>query len=191
MVNKLNFRGVVFSRILSVVVGLCVMMGLLCCGKGSEQPAVTSGPSGFAGPSEPAVAPTVALTLKGRVFDLELALDDASRTQGLSDRKSIKTDGGMLFVFPSPGRTQFLVRRCYVPIDVIFIDEDGYIDSLHAMEVIEPIGGPRWTNPHTGYSTVGAIRYAVELRGGMIEELGLRRGEKIDLPEAVLQLKSQ
>ena len=97
----------------------------------------------------------------------------------------------MLFVFPSPVRTQFVMRRCYVPIDLIFIDEDGYIDSLHAMEVIKPIGSARWKNPSLGYPTRGYILYAVELQGGKIAELGLQRGEKLDLPEAVLQLKAQ
>ena len=97
----------------------------------------------------------------------------------------------MLFVFPSPVKTQFVMRRCYVPIDLVFIDEDGYIDSLHAMEVIEPVGGARWKNPSSGYPSAGSIRYAVELKGGKIEELGLKRGEKIDLPEAVLQLRSE
>ena len=97
----------------------------------------------------------------------------------------------MLFVFPSPRPTQFVMRRCYVPIDLIFIDDDGYIDSLHAMEVIEPIGGARWKNPFSGYPSAGSILYAVELKGGKIAELGLKRGEKLDLPDAALQLKAQ
>lgn len=139
----------------------------------------------------PATLETIDFPLKGETFTLELALDNASRTQGLSDRKSIDADGGMLFVFPSPVKTQFVMRRCYVPIDLIFVDEDGYIDQLHAMEVIEPIGGARWKNPFLGYPTAGYVRYAIELKGGKIAELGLKRGEKIELPEAVLQLTSQ
>jgi len=157
------------------------------CGNGGA-PAGQGDPNAT-GPSTR--AQTLELTLKGQAFELELAIDHGARMQGLSDRKSIADDGGMLFVFSSPVKTQFVMRRCYVPIDLIFIDEDGYIDSLHAMEVIKPIGGARWKNPHTGYPTAGSILYAIELKGGKIAALGLKRGEKLALPESVVQLKAQ
>ena len=173
------------DRRLLVGLAFVLLMGVTACGKGSE-PAEKPGDVG-----QPAAAKTVAFPIKGQTFNLELALDNDARTQGLSDRKSIADDGGMLFVFPSPVQTQFVMRRCYVPIDLIFVDDDGYIDSLHAMDVIEPIGGARWKKPHTGYPTTGAILYAVELQGGKIAELGLKRGEKLELPEAVLELKAQ
>ncbi|MEM6258563.1 MAG: DUF192 domain-containing protein [Planctomycetota bacterium] len=172
---------------MQLVLTLALLPSLTACGNGGE-PADTAGPE--AG-SDPGIVETVDVTLKGQTFSLELALDHASRIQGLSDRKSIAEDGGMLFIFPRPVQTMFQMRRCYVPIDVVFIDEDGYIDSLHAMQVIEPIGSPRWKNPASGYPTAGPILYAIELAGGKIEELGLRRGEKVELPEAVLQLEAQ
>jgi uncharacterized membrane protein (UPF0127 family) len=174
-------------RAAGVVLSFVLLLSLNACGNGGEK----TGPSAEPLQSEPAVVETVAFPISGQTFNLELALDNESRMQGLSDRKSIEDDGGMVFKFVSPVKTQFVMRRCYVPIDLIFIDEDGYIDSLHAMEVIEPIGGARWKNPFSGYPTRGSVLYAVELQGGKIEELGLKRGEKIDLPEAVLQLKAQ
>ena len=174
------------SRVAVFVLCSALVLGLAACGNGGEPAAPPD-----KGASETTTPETIELTLKGQTFNLEIALDQDSRTQGLSDRESIAEDGGMLFVFPSPRQTQFVMRRCYVPIDLIFIDEDGYIDSLHAMEVIEPIGGARWKNPFSGYPSTGAILYAVELKGGKIAELGLKRGEKLDLPESALQLKAQ
>lgn len=182
MVNGQGLETRAFASILLCMTALC----LWACGNSGDTTATA--PSTTTKPDD---APTVELTLKDQTFDLELALDDVSRNQGLSDRKSIDDGGGMLFVFPYARSTQFVMRRCYVPIDLIFIDNNGYIDSLHAMEVIEPIGGTRWNNPFTGYPSAGRILYAVELKGGKIEELGLARGEKIELPEAVLQLKAQ
>jgi len=172
------------GRAVGVACALVLLMVLSACGNGGE-------PAGPAGDTPTDQPQTIAWTLKGRTFDLELALDDDARRQGLSGRKSIADDGGMLFKFPEPVKTQFVMRRCYVPIDLIFIDEDGYIDSLHAMEVIEPVGGARWKNPSLGYPTRGLILYAVELQGGKIAALGLERGEKLDLPKAVLQLQAQ
>lgn len=175
------------NRIAFVVLAAVLLSVLPACGNGGA----SAGKPGDDASKKPAGSETIAFPIKDQVFTLELALDHDARMQGLSDRKSIAADGGMLFVFPSPVQTQFVMRRCYVPIDLIFIDEDGYIDSLHAMEVIEPIGGARWKNPFTGYPTTGSILYAVELQGGMIAELGLKRGEKLKLPEAVLELKAQ
>lgn len=170
-------------------IGLCVaLLGLSACGHGSAAPPEQTSDKNT---TTVAQSDTVELTIKGQRFNLELAIDAPARLQGLSDRKSIADDGGMLFKFPAPVRTQFVMRRCYVPIDLIFVDEDGYIDSLHAMEVIEPIGGARWRNPVSGYPTTGSVLYAIELTGGKIESLGLRRGEKLPLPDAVLQLKAQ
>lgn len=175
------------SELARLVLAVFVLLGLSACGNGGEPADKGSGDAS----SKPEVVETIAWPIKGQDFTLELAMDAASRKQGLSDRKSIANDGGMLFVFPSPVNTQFVMRRCYVPIDLIFVDEDGYIDQLHAMEVIEPIGGARWKNPFAGYPTAGSILYAIELKGGKIAELGLKRGEKLELPEAVLQLKAQ
>jgi hypothetical protein len=167
---------------------MLVSLGCLAACGNSGEPANQAPTNGQAKTAEPE---TVAWTINGQTFRLELALDDASRTQGLSDRKSIAEDGGMLFKFAVPRKTQFVMRRCYVPIDLIFIDDDGYIDSLHAMEVIEPVGGARWKNPSSGYPTAGFVVYAVELKGGKIAELGLKRGEKLELPDEVVQLKAQ
>ena len=166
-------------------------IGMQACGSNSTDSGEATGTSNPNVSKQATSALTVEFPLKGETFHLELAMDGDSRTQGLSDRKSIADDGGMLFVFPTPRNAQFVMRRCYVPIDLIFIDEDGYIDSLHAMDVIEPIGGARWKNPSLGYATAGSILYAVELKGGKIAELGLKRGEKITLSKAVLQLKAQ
>lgn len=134
---------------------------------------------------------TEAFKIKGRTFMLELALDNESREQGLSDRESIDEDGGMLFAFSFPMQRQFVMRRCLVPIDLIFIDRKGYIDSLHRMEVIEPIGGPQWLNPSGGYTSVGRVQFAIELKSGMIDELGLERGDKLDLPWESLQSRAR
>lgn len=152
------------------------------CG-GSDQPSQ----------SQDATKPTQtqAIKLNGKRFELDLALDDQSRELGLSDRQSIAENGGMLFVFPYPRRASFVMRRCYVPIDLIFADEDGYIDSMHAMQVIEPIGGPAWKNPPTGYASSGRVLYAIELKGGTLADLDLKRGDRLDLPLEALQSKAQ
>ncbi len=69
--------------------------------------------------SQPSSAPaTQEVTIDGQAFTLELALDGASRTKGLSGRDVIADDGGMLFVFPDRHVKvqRFVMRDCPNPI---------------------------------------------------------------------------
>lgn len=153
------------------------------CGSGNA-PAETNVET----PKAPA---TEMVTINDRAFELELALDHDSREQGLSDRKEIAKDGGMLFVFTRPTRGNFVMRRCYVPIDLIYVDRKGYVDSVHEMQVVEPIGSDAWHNPYKTYNSAGNIMYVIELKGGTLDELGVKRGDKIDLPFESLQSRAQ
>ncbi len=172
---------------MAVVLSL-LLIALPGCGKSGD--AVGNADSAGASPKDESPK-TQTVEIKGYTFEMELALDDDSRLQGLSDRKEIAEDGGMLFVFPSPRRAAFVMRRCYVPIDLIYLDDEGYIDTIHRMEVIEPIGGPRWQNPHRGYPSAGEVLFVLEFAGGTLDKLDLRRGQKIELPYAELQSMAQ
>lgn len=124
-------------------------------------------------------ASTKRVTIEGRTFDLELALTPEARYQGLSDRPWIAPDGGMLFVFPDERRRAFVMRRCLVPIDLIYLDAEGRVLNVHRMEV-EPYDRPEWLL--TRYRSDGPAQYAIELAGGMLDELPLAAGDRVDLP---------
>lgn len=131
------------------------------------------------GTSGPAVPTYESVTLAGKPFQLELALDTATRVRGLSDRASIPADGGMIFVFPAPQRLTFVMRRCLTPIDLVFVAPSGRIDSLHEMKV-EPYDTPE--SRLTRYSSRYPCQFAIELAGGTIRALGLQPGQVLDLP---------
>ena len=132
-------------------------------------------------PSEPAPAgdKTTVVTIDGRDFELELALDAASRLQGLSDRESIAPDGGMLFVFPDSDERTFVMRKCLVPIDILFLDTNGRVVATHAMEV-EPYDTSEWSLKR--YSSRWPAQFAIEIQGGMLEQLEVASGDQIALP---------
>jgi len=167
-----------------------LVLGTPGCGKAGE---ATDGNAAKQDKPAETTPKTQTVEINGHTFELELALDADAREQGLSDRKEIAADGGMLFVFPRPtvGQASFVMRRCYVPIDLIYIDDDGYIDSIHRMKVIEPVGGAQWRDPSTGYPSAGSIQFVIELKGGTLDKLKLRRGDKIDLPREKLQSMAQ
>ncbi len=118
------------------------------------------------------------IEIHGRTFNLELALDNRTRYQGLSDRSEIPSDGGMLFVFPYPRQTYFVMRRCLVPIDIIFLDSQGYIVQTHQMTV-EPYDTPE--RELTRYPSVYPTQFVIELKGGTLDDLPLSKGEQIEL----------
>ncbi len=122
----------------------------------------------------------LAVTLKGETFKLELALDDETRVQGLSDRAEIADDGGMLFVFPDEKRRAFVMRRCLVPIDIAFLDARGEVLWMHAMQVEPDPDAP--DNRLKPYISHHPAQFAIEVRDGTLRRLGLRQGDRIDLP---------
>jgi len=127
---------------------------------------------------------TQRIEINGEVFTLELAMTDATRLQGLSDRDSIPADGGMLFVFPSEKPRAFVMRRCLVPIDIIFLSPGGKVLATHAMQ-IEPADRPE--DELKRYASGGKTAFVIELAAGSLERLGLEVGDPLELP--LLELK--
>ncbi len=128
------------------------------------------------------------VVLGGRVFNLELALDGQARYQGLSDRREVSVEGGMLFVFPRAGVLQFVMRRCLVPIDLIFLGPNGRVVGTHAM-VVEPFDRPE--DELRRYTSRWPAQFAIELRGGTLGSFGLKPGTKVDLPLEALKKQAR
>lgn len=124
--------------------------------------------------------PRLTVTIKGETFNLELAMDDDSRLQGLSDRAEIAPDGGMLFVFPDAQRREFVMRRCLVPINLAFLSDEGEIVWMHAMQVEPKPNAPDYQLKR--YKSHHPARFAIEVRDGTLRRLGLQQGDRIELP---------
>ncbi|MEL7472412.1 MAG: DUF192 domain-containing protein [Planctomycetota bacterium] len=128
---------------------------------------------------------THAVELDGRWFHLELALDHQARVKGLSGRDFIADDGGMLFVFPNPGVQQFVMRDCLVPIDIIFLDGAGRVTAKHKMTVeddqTENESDLEYESRLKRYSSRFAAQFVIEIKGGLLDELDIKNGQRIDL----------
>lgn len=136
--------------------------------------------------AEPAAAPTppaaetVWVEIGSGLFELELALDPATRYRGLGQRLSVPEDGGMLFVFPESRSLSFVMRDCPIPLDVAFLDASGRIVAIHEMRP-EPPRAPgesrrAYERRLPGYSSGGPARFVIETAGGRLREVGARVG---------------
>jgi|ERR1051325_6787502 uncharacterized membrane protein (UPF0127 family) len=140
--------------------------------------------------------------LDGKTFHLELAVDPDVRTKGLGGRDKIADDGGMLFVFPQPMTTAFVMRDCPIPIDIIFLDGSSRIIAMHKM-VAEAPRGPDEQNPPgqsynekyeerlKKYPSKFATQFVIELKGNTLDSLKLKEGQKIDLDTVELKKRAK
>jgi uncharacterized membrane protein (UPF0127 family) len=140
-------------------------------------------------------ADSVQVTIDGRTFVLELALDTEARTIGLMNRDSIPEDGGMLFVFPDDQRRSFWMGNCLIDIDVIFLDHMGYITAMHAMKAAPPRSPDESAYEYRKrlpeYWSGPPARFAIELRGGWLEELDLYVDQRLDIDVDTLKPLAQ
>jgi uncharacterized protein len=131
----------------------------------SEPPAARTAPSGLE---------LAALTVEsgGRVhrFTVEVASTADQQAQGLMYRDRLGDNEGMIFPFPSPRPASFWMRNTLIPLDMIFIRQDGTIARIAANTV------PHSEQPVNSGEPVAAV---LELRGGRTAELGIREGDRV------------
>ena len=112
------------------------------------------------------------VTINGQTFNLEVANDQNSRSQGLGRRLFLAENAGMLFVFPSEGFHRFWMKEVSFPLDLLYIAADGMIVDIQTMED-EP-GVP--DSALTIYESPVRVPLALEILGGKAAELGLEVG---------------
>lgn len=129
--------------------------------------------------------------ISGKTFLLEIVADDATRERGLGGRTELDPDKGMLFSFPDAKIRYFVMRDCFIDIDIIFLDSTGRIIAMHHMPVEEPKQADESQSAYerrlTRYSSRYNAKYAIELAGGMLETLDLEEGQLIKLDTEYLE----
>lgn len=128
--------------------------------------------------------------ISGKMFYLEVAADDAIRTPGLGGRTHIDDDGGMVFVFARPRLLEFVMRDCPIPIDIIYTDGAGRVQTMHTMTPEGPRGDGEGRQGDLSNGLYEArlkkwpsnypSQFAIELKAGTIEKLKVKEGDKID-----------
>ena len=106
-------------------------------------------------------------------FHVEIARDDASRAQGLMNRRFMPPDRGMLFEFEREEPVSFWMKNTYIPLDMIFISRAGVVTNI--VEKAEPLSERAIPS--------GAPCLAVlELNGGVAASIGLKVGDTVRHP---------
>lgn len=102
-------------------------------------------------------------------FRLELAETTTETTQGMMFRRTVPEGTGMLFIMPEERIQSFWMRNTYVPLDIIYLNEDGVVVSIQANA--QPMN-------ETPLPSEGPAKYVLEIAGGTAAALGITPGIK-------------
>ena len=111
---------------------------------------------------------------EGRLrFRVEVMDDAAERAQGLMFRESLAKFSGMLFVYDTPQPVAFWMKNTLIPLDMLFFDGSGRLVRVKES-----------ARPHDETPVVGgeAIRYVLEINGGLAGQLGIAPGSEMRSP---------
>lgn len=125
--------------------------------------------------NQPQTLPIGAIAQVGKTaIQLEVAKTPEQQEMGLMFRSHLEKDRGMIFLFSPPRMTRFWMKNTWIPLDMIFL-RDGVIQS------ISPNVPPCKVDPCPSYGPFVEIDQVIELASGRAAELGLKRGDRLNI----------
>lgn len=104
-------------------------------------------------------------------FTVELAISADQRARGLMNRKEMAAERGMLFDFGLTRRVAMWMKNTYLPLDMLFIREDGTISRIAAD-----------TEPQSEaiIDSREPVHFVLELNAGTSARLGIAPGDRVE-----------
>ena len=110
--------------------------------------------------------------------DTELATVDAriadtfeKRYTGLSNTTALGPNEGMLFIHNREGSRGYVMRDMAFPIDIVFIDADGEITTIHHAE------------PDDNQTFRGTAKYVLEVPYNYTTDNDIAVGDRVEIPD--------
>jgi uncharacterized membrane protein (UPF0127 family) len=122
--------------------------------------------------------PTIKLFVGPADITAEIASTGRQIATGMMFRTNVIEDEGMLFVFGQPHRAGFWMKNCPEPLSCAYIDPEGVIREILAME------------PHNTNSLVAAsdnVMFVLETKRGWFDRHNVRTGMVIQTERGPLQ----
>jgi uncharacterized membrane protein (UPF0127 family) len=149
-----------------------LVASLACQERATAAPPTSVTPPAATSPDSSPALPHGRVTFQNKagasVFDVELALDEATHERGLMFRKQVPEGTGMLFVFPEEGPRVFWMKNTLIPLDMVFLSASRKIVGI--IENTEPLT----TSPRDSHA---AAKYVLELAGGTAFAKGIHVGD--------------
>lgn len=114
--------------------------------------------------------------INGRTYNLLIANDDKSRQIGLSNRKSLDKNSGMLFIFPKKGVYSFWMKNTQIPLDMIWINDNKIV---YIVKNAPPQAGK--TDGIPVYTPSSEANYVLEVNAGETDKYKFKNGDAVNL----------
>lgn len=112
------------------------------------------------------------VVIKDVVINVNVADSDIERRNGLSGKKTIKDDEGLLFVFPKSQKYGFWMKDMNFPIDIAWINENKMIVHIENDVAIS-------TYPNVFYPPFDSL-YVLEVKNGFFVKKDIKIGDYIN-----------
>lgn len=105
---------------------------------------------------------------------LEVARTIEEKSTGLMNRTELGESNGMIFVYENPEEVTFWMMNTFIPLDIIFIDENYKIIKIYENTI------PDQTEER--YPSTSEIKYVIEVNGGWTDQNNYSVGDllKVD-----------
>lgn len=70
------------------------------------------------------------IEIGNKEYNVEVARTEEEKIKGLQEKESLGEDEGMLFIYDEPQELAFWMKDTAIPLDIVFIDEDGEVISV-------------------------------------------------------------
>jgi len=115
---------------------------------------------------------TIQLQIGETILSTELAVSGEERFMGLSFRKHLDENAGMLFVYEQERPLTFTMRNTLLPLSIAYISSELVINEIHHMDV----------GPGQLFDSKMPAQYALEVNQGWFARHSVNVGDRIVLP---------
>jgi hypothetical protein len=116
---------------------------------------------------------TTKITLKNKDYQIEIARNSSQKATGLSNRKDLCSNCGMIFIFNKDGALPFWMKDTLIPLDMIWINSQGRVTDIITATEIKSLKLLQNTQP---------AQYVLELNANEAQKIDLKVGDIISLP---------
>lgn len=109
---------------------------------------------------------TIKIKIAGKNYNVLVARTDEERTQGLQNVEEMDKNEGCLFIHPEVDHVDYWMEDTYIPLDIIFINEDKEVVSVKD-------GIPNTTD----YISEDGVKYVLELN----KDSGIEPGDVLEI----------
>lgn len=135
-----------------------------------------------ADPAPKTVAHYFDIKVGAKLVHMQLAVTEPEQEHGLMERRDLRPDDGMLFVYAKPQQMHFWMHDTPTPLDIGFFDANGVLREVYPMEPFDE---------STISSQSDQIKFPLEMNQGWFSNNGVRPGAQLDLKAVAAALKAR